>query len=308
MASQPTKRVFLVTTVATLLAILLSTSVTLVAYGTVPTTVPATIPGNGGWASSPGTIAQTVPGTLPGTVPGVVDNCSIGYEVGTLNAGQMQTLTYTAYDPNGTDVTSLLQVSWTAKGSGQLSTNAGKTTVLLAKEDGGSLTTVEAYGTQVGKTTCNLALRMNVVQPAATPTPVPVATTVAAAADIVAVPVETGAVVTVAHPNVSTTITAPTSDVVIVVPSLATANTVQMEYKPTSVDTATGFVQKGEPATIFNAFEINLYDDKGVAQENVVFLNPITLKVKFTQANLDAVNGDFAALKVLQYVTDQWIA
>jgi ubiquinone biosynthesis protein UbiJ len=131
---------------------------------------------------------------------------------------------------------------------------------------------------------------------------------IVAAADVVDVPVKTGAAVSVAQPNVTTTVTAPSNDVTIVVPALATAKTVQIEYNPVETSVAANFVQKSEPATILKSFEINLYDDKGVVQENVTFINPLTLRVNYTQADLDAVAGDFASLRILQYVTDQWVA
>jgi hypothetical protein len=287
------KRVFLVTAVATLLVVLLSISVTASAAPLSQTV--------------PGTIASNVPGTVPGTVPGVLNSCAIGYETGTLNAGQTQVLTYTGYDTNGLDVTSALDIAWTVTGSGQLSINAGKTVVIVATTDGGTSTSVTASGAQ-GATSCSVTFVGAVVPPAPTPTPAPVATVIVAAADVVAAPVKSGATVSIAQPNVTTTVTAPTNDVTIVVPALATAKTVQIEYNPTSIDVATGFVQKAEPTTILKAFEINLYDDKGVAQENVTFINPLTLRVNYTQADLDAAAGDFASLRILQYVTDQWIA
>ena len=108
------------------------------------------------------------------------------------------------------------------------------------------------------------------------------------------------------QPNEGTTLRSPTGDVVLEVPPLVVARTSQLEYKPVPVSKAPT-PQAG--TVVLKAFEINLYDDASQPLTNVALIRSITIRVKYTQADVDAVGGDFTRLRVMKYQAsaDQWL-
>ncbi len=142
--------------------------------------------------------------------------------------------------------------------------------------------------------------------PTPTPTPTPVPTTVVLEEDIIPIIPPEGGASSIIQRTLGVTTESPKGDVIIEMAPLTTAVTSQLEYKPLAVEDA---APPPPDSMVLKAFELNIYDSQGKQLSNVTFLKSISIRVKYTRADLITVGGDFTRLKIMYYKpeTDQWI-
>jgi len=147
-----------------------------------------------------------------------------------------------------------------------------------------------------------------------TATPVPpalaaaiVATVIVETDQVTPVTAATGGEVKIVQPNAATTVASSDAKISLAAPSGAVTKTVQIEVKPIDVADV-----PAPPSSSFirDAFELNVYDDKGVANTTTSFTNTLTLTVKYTTDDLAFAGGDATKLVIMRYhsASKKWIA
>jgi len=109
-----------------------------------------------------------------------------------------------------------------------------------------------------------------------------------------------GGTVKIVQPGTHSDVESPDNSVDVAVPSGAIDSVSQVEYKPKPASSA-----PTPPAGthLLKAFELNLFDAQGHQVQSPHFKKPLTIRVKYTQADLNAVNGDASRLRVTVFLT-----
>ena len=122
----------------------------------------------------------------------------------------------------------------------------------------------------------------------------------AAASDAVSIPVPSEGAITAFAPGSITTLSAPDGKVTITIPTLAPPGSFFLLYAPK----AAADVPAAPPAGLAfgsTLFDLSVVDLAGVLAPDTLFLDPITLSVTYTDADVQAAEGNPARLGLYKY-------
>jgi len=122
----------------------------------------------------------------------------------------------------------------------------------------------------------------------------------AAASDAISVPVPPEGAITAFAPGSITTLSAPDGKVTVTIPSLAPPGSFFLLYKPEAVADAPAAPPAGLAfGTVL--FDLSVVDLAGVPAPHTNFLSPVTLSATYTDADLEAAEGNPSRLGLYKY-------
>ena len=243
--------------------------------------------------------------TLP-NLPGVsaLASCLVSPSNVNVVTSQSHQFSYVGNNLSGEPISGLT-VTWSATTGGSISSGG----LFTAGNTPGTVT-VTGSGTQTGDQTCQDAASITVVVDAvATAQAAAVAAAYASAASAqaaataaapVTVPVPTGGAVGTFAPGSVSTLAAPDDMVTVTIPSEAPPGSFFLVYEPQTEVSAPAPSPAGF-AFGTTLFELNVLDLTGVSASGTNFLQPITISVKYTDADLQAADGNPSRLGIHKY-------